>query len=130
MPKGNHMRYSKQREAILQIVQMNPVHPTADWVYERVKKTVPNISLGTVYRNLNQLVETKAITAIRCDNTIHYDGNTNDHSHFICDICNRIYDLEQPVGGLISTLYQNCQHNITGLQIQLSGICENCKTPN
>ncbi|MCK5330145.1 MAG: transcriptional repressor, partial [Candidatus Marinimicrobia bacterium] len=70
------MRYSKQREAILQIVQMNPVHPTADWVYERVKKTVPNISLGTVYRNLNQLVETKAITAIRCDNTIHYDGNT------------------------------------------------------
>lgn len=124
------MRYSKQREAILQIVQMNPVHPTADWVYEQVKKTVPNISLGTVYRNLNQLVETNAITAIRCDKTIHYDGNTNDHSHFICDICNRIYDLEQPVGGLISIINQNCQHNITRLQIQLSGICENCKTPN
>jgi len=124
------MRYSKQREAILKIVQSNPVHPTADRVYEQAKKIVPNISLGTVYRNLNQLVEHNALNAIRHGSVVHYDGNTSEHLHFICDICNKIYDLYHPVDELISNINKNSKHNITGGHFQLTGICENCKTAN
>jgi len=130
MRKGNQMRYSKQRAAILEIVNLNPVHPTADWVYEQARKTVPNISLGTVYRNLNQLVETKVLQAFRYKNVIHYDSNTENHSHFICDICSQIFDLYHSHEEVISSLNKISNHRITGGQFQLTGSCENCKVDN
>ncbi len=124
------MRYSKQRATIMQIVQMNPVHPTADWVYSKVRDIMPNISLGTVYRNLNQLVANKTLQAIRFGNVIHYDSNTDHHPHFFCNNCNQIYDLDHPVSDLISDLNNNCEHNITGGNFQLTGTCQNCITVN
>jgi len=130
MQKGNQMRYSRQRATILEIVQLNPIHPTADWVYEQARKTVPNISLGTVYRNLNQLVDTKALKAFRYNSVIHYDGNIENHSHFICDICNQIFDLYHSREEMISNLNKISNHRITGGQFQMTGICENCKVVN
>ena len=130
MQKGNQMRYSKQRELIQEIVRMNSVHPSADWIYEKAKKIIPNISLGTVYRNLNQLVDNKSLKTVQHNGVVHYDGNTDSHSHFICDICSGIYDFYPPIDEMISSLNKTSSHIIAGGQFQMTGICESCKTSN
>ena len=78
-------RYSQQRENILLNLQGRKDHPTADMVYEGVKEIQPNISLGTVYRNLAFLSESGQIMKISAGvGPEHYDGNPNPHNHFIC----------------------------------------------
>ena len=84
------LKYSRQREAIKSFLMTRKDHPTADVVYENVRKEFPNISLGTVYRNLNTLVELNYIQKIKStDNIDRYDKILN-HSHFICIKCNII----------------------------------------
>ena len=87
---------SKQRDAILEAVKNTKCHPTADWVYEEVRKTIPNISLGTVYRNLARLSEEKMILKLNLGTTSeHFDGNTNLHYHVYCTDCEKVYDVEE-----------------------------------
>ena len=86
--------YSRQREAILNELKNRCDHPTAKQVYEGVRKRMPNISLGTVYRNLKFLCDSgQAIALETADKKIHYDGCVNNHRHFICNKCGKIYDL-------------------------------------
>lgn len=88
------MRTSKQREAILLVLRGSKDHPTADLICERVRKEFPNISLGTVYRDLGQLVEAGEITIVDCcAPKVHYEGNLNQHIHFLCTSCGRIIDV-------------------------------------
>jgi Fur family peroxide stress response transcriptional regulator len=92
-------RYSRQREEILRVVQTTDTHPTADWVYEQVRKTLPHVSLGTVYRNLNLLADEGLIQRVILDDGIvRFDGNTHDHHHFICTKTGKIYDIVLPLG--------------------------------
>ena len=89
------MKRSKQRDAVLQALCSTKTHPTADAVYEEVRKTIPNISLGTVYRNLNSLCENG--DAGRLDvglNHSRFDGNVMPHNHFVCRQCHRVTDVE------------------------------------
>ena len=79
------MRKSRQREAIIRVLMSTTSHPTAEWVYEEVKKEIPNVSLGTVYRNLKLLKERGEI--LELEQTGHYrrfDGNSANHYHFRC----------------------------------------------
>mgnify|MGYP000588663851 CR=1 FL=1 len=70
-------------------------HPTADALYASIREEFPNISLGTVYRNLNLLVETGEILKLTCGNgPDHYDGNVAPHYHFVCRDCGQVYDME------------------------------------
>ena len=88
------MRKSRQRDAIFDYVKLSVEHPTADMVYEAVKQSIPNISLGTVYRNLNQLVDEGFITIVETsDKKVHYEGNLNDHIHLLCKSCCNITDV-------------------------------------
>ena len=88
-------KYSRQRECILKNLQSRRDHPTADMVYESVQVEEPNISLGTVYRNLSFLTENgqilKISTGIGPD---HFDGFTEAHNHFVCRKCGRVLDLD------------------------------------
>lgn len=91
-------RYSRQREVILRIVRSTDAHPTADWIYEQARTIIPKISLGTVYRNLNLLVEEGFIQRLLLDDGIaRYDGKLGPHHHFICKKTGRIYDVEVPL---------------------------------
>ncbi len=91
-------RYSRQREEILKIVLSTDLHPTADWIYEHVREIIPNISLGTVYRNLNLLVDEHKINRLVMDDgVVRYDGNLREHHHFICTKTGKIIDIEQPL---------------------------------
>ena len=88
------MRYSKQRDLILQVLSECQDHPTADVIYDRVKQHCPNVSLGTVYRNLKQFAdEGKIITLETTDKSLHYDGRIMTHSHFVCEDCGKIIDI-------------------------------------
>ena len=92
------MNYSKQRELILETLKENVVHPSADYIYGKLKDKLPNISLATVYRNLNQLAENGTILKIEgLENSDHFDHNTHEHHHFLCEKCGRIFDIPKDI---------------------------------
>ncbi len=121
------MRFSKQRDLILNIVQGTRSHPTADWVYGEVRRELPNVSLGTVYRNLGQFVDNKSLLAININGTIHYDAFLDDHQHFQCKTCNNIYDIDISIKDFVSQIESKTNHKIDRCQIHLVGICKDCQ---
>lgn len=120
-------RNSKQRNLICSILKETTSHPTAEWIYERARMQDPTISLGTVYRNLRFLCEKgEAIALETADKSIHYDGCTLNHRHFVCNKCGAVYDLQPaPVEKPNELLSQ-------GFTVQREscvyyGLCKNCK---
>ncbi len=90
-----NLKHSKQRDSIMEFLRERKDHPTADTVYMNVRRTLPNISLGTVYRNLTLLADIGEIARIRVgDGVDHFDADTSPHYHFICNECNSVIDLD------------------------------------
>ena len=121
-------KYSRQRECILKNLQSRRDHPTADMVYESVQVEQPNISLGTVYRNLSFLTENgqilKISTGIGPD---HFDGFTEAHNHFVCRKCGRVLDLDYVADEkIIAYASKNFNGEIKGYDLQFYGTCEDC----
>lgn len=88
------LKYSRQRESIKTCLMERHDHPTADALYTSIRQEFPNISLGTVYRNLNLLVELGEIQRLSCgDGTDHFDYDTKPHYHYVCRQCGSIVDL-------------------------------------
>ena len=86
---------SKQRDCILSYLMSVRSHPTAHQIYQEVQKEIPNISLGTVYRNLNLLAAEGTIIRVSCgDGMDHFDADVRPHNHFICRSCGCVLDLE------------------------------------
>lgn len=89
------LKYSRQRESIKEYLVSTTEHPTADMVYLKVKNEFPNISLGTVYRNLNLLADIgEAIKITTPDGGDRFDGETQPHYHFFCTSCGCMLDLD------------------------------------
>ena len=87
--KGGDMpyKYSRQREEIKKYLSTRKDHPSADQVYAAMRQEIPNISLGTVYRNLTMLADTGEILRLRVgDGVDHFDYDTSEHYHFICKL--------------------------------------------
>ena len=122
-------RFSKQRQIIYDTIKSNPVHPTADYIYSILKKDYPDLSLGTVYRNLNVLTEAGLIIKITSDSeSEHYDGKVDNHYHLMCESCHNIYDVEVPYLERIEEEAQkNSCHTINKHHLVFYGICEKCK---
>lgn len=118
------MKNSKQRDLVLEIVNNSKDHPTAEDVYIKAREHIPNISLGTVYRNLNTLVDKKSIRRIKTGSeTYRYDNSSLKHNHFICKICNNVLDVD--VGNVedVKTIDGNIVYST---DITYFGICKNC----
>ncbi|MBH1942080.1 transcriptional repressor [Mobilitalea sibirica] len=122
------MKYSRQREAIKEYLSQTIEHPTADTVYMNIRKQYPNISLGTVYRNLNLLAEQGEILKINCrDGSDRFDGNPNPHYHFICNGCGRVFDLEMESIDHINVIAgEHFKGNIEGHITFFYGSCPDC----
>ena len=89
------LKYSRQRESIKEFLMTRTDHPTADTVYENMKIIYPNISLGTVYRNLSLLSDIGEIQKLESfGGADRFDGRTDPHCHFICTGCGCVQDLE------------------------------------
>ena len=115
------MRLTKQKQLIFNIVDNSHDHLTAYEIYEKSKKVMPNISLGTVYRNLNKLVSLKMIRRLEFkDNIIHYDNKKEKHNHFICEKCHKIIDLKEKIS------LPKFNYQVNDYELNIYGICENC----
>lgn len=120
------MNKSKQREAILEVLRSTTSHPTAEWVYEKTREIIPNISLGTVYRNLAQLEKNAEIIKVPgIFEKDRYDGNPVRHTHFICKSCRAVIDVE--IKADMSVLLEPIEGmEVHDYSIVLSGICDKC----
>ena len=88
-------KYSRQRELIKEFLMTRKDHPTADIIYQNVRNENPNISLGTVYRNLTLLAKDGEIRRLNVgDGTDHFDADTSPHYHFVCTECSSVIDLK------------------------------------
>jgi len=119
------MRYSRQREALHNLLCSTKTHPDAEWLYLNLKKSLPNLSLGTVYRNLKQMAENGEILEISCKNSTHYDGDISRHYHIFCENCGKILDL--PREYISVSVEKNNIADITGYDVLFQGICFDCK---
>jgi len=122
-------RRSRQRERILQVIAETDVHPTADWVYERLKKEIPELSLGTVYRNLKVLVEQGRIRKLPFGSTFdRYEANTTPHYHLVCEKCGVVKDFEMPrYRGINRRAEKLSDFTVRRHRIDFFGLCAKCR---
>lgn len=121
------MRYSTQRETIYQIVKDAQCHPSADWVFDRAKVIIPNISLATVYRNLGLLKSRGNIRSFTIKGIVRYDGNIKAHSHFMCRECDLMIDMLP--GNLKSVIQKGLPKyfKAESVDLKISGLCKTCQ---
>ncbi len=87
-----HARNTRQLEVVWNAVKGDESHPTADQIYDKVRKQLPNISLGTVYRNLQKLVADEKLHILILGRSQHFDPLVGRHQHFICEVCDSVFD--------------------------------------
>lgn len=115
------MRNTKQRRLILNIINDSYEHLTAEEIYIKSKSIISNISLGTIYRNLNNLVSENEIIRLKIDNIDRFDAKRCKHHHFICIKCKKIIDVNT------NDLQINIGNNkVIDYDIKFTGICEDC----
>lgn len=124
-------RYSQKREAVFDDLVRRYDHPSAAMVYESIRKRYPEVSLGTVYRNLNDLAESGRIRRLVADGRERFDGNTAAHYHFCCTECGQIFDVfdssvVEPARRISALIH--CE--ISDIQIVAKGKCSNCLKNN
>lgn len=121
------MKYSHQRNAILENLCSRTDHPTADELFFDLRSEMPNLSLGTLYRNLALLQENGTIQKFHCGNADRFDGNNSLHYHLICKECNRLYDLKhEPLTEINSAFESQYGGKIDSHLLIFYGTCENC----
>jgi Fur family peroxide stress response transcriptional regulator len=122
-------RETRQREAILNILRSTNSHPTADWIYDEVRKLIPNISKGTVYRNLKILREMGEIAELDLSGTVsRYEGRRENHYHFRCIRCGRVFDLDEPVDReLDARVARETGFKVSYHQLEFRGLCKECQ---
>ena len=123
----NGKRYSRQRELIYAALKGTDQHPTAEMIYQWLKPENPNLSLGTVYRNLNLLADEGAIARMAFP-VERYDAETRPHPHFCCQACGSVYDLSLPYDkALDEQALLASGHDVTGHELIFYGTCARCK---
>ncbi len=125
----NASKHSKQRDAILEVLHSTKAHPTADAIYAEVRKKIPNISLGTVYRNLAKLSEDNTIIKVNAGTGVeHFDGTPTPHYHVVCTECGAIDDIDaEPLEEVNLWAAKNFKGEIYKHSTIFFGKCEKCK---
>ncbi len=123
-------RFSKKRQAIYDCLCAASSHPTADWIYRQLQPDFPDLSLGTVYRNLAQLKKAGLIQSVGIINgQERYDGITTPHPHLVCRDCGAVEDLTGMASpaDLISVAEAKSGYAISSAQLQFWGQCPVCR---
>ena len=122
------VRRSVKREAVLSLLRLVDCHPTAEWVHGQLKERFPDLSLGTVYRNLRQLEAEGLIVALGAvDGQERFDGDISDHAHFVCERCGAVTDVElKGDDGLAARVERELGARVARRDVKLRGICKSC----
>lgn len=122
-------RFSHQREQIYQAVYTSREHPTAEMVYQWLKPEMPKLSLGTVYRNLRQMAAEGRL--LELDGPVaRFDANTMPHTHFSCESCGGVLDLEIPYDSGLDARAAESGCRIRTHSLMFSGLCPACAGKN
>lgn len=120
---------SKKREAILEKLRSTDSHPSAEWIYHELKSEYPNLSLGTVYRNISLFREQGQIISV---GTIRgqerFDACTEPHAHFICSQCGVVLDVDAEIdeNSLYRQITENYGFAVEFHDLAFRGLCKNC----
>jgi len=116
---------SMQRIKILEYLDKNRVHPSADTIYKALKKDMPTLSKTTVYNTLKTLVEHNVLTELSLyDNEIRYEYNQDQHIHFKCIECRKVYDIDKKYKCYKNEIIEG--HKVLDHQVILKGVCKHC----
>jgi Fur family ferric uptake transcriptional regulator len=126
------IRYTNQRVEILNFLKDNYNHPTAEQVFESVKKKLPRISKATIYQNLNFMVEKGLIKEVEIKGVSRFEPNLEPHHHIICKKCGRIIDFKSEE---LTKYLQRISKKFNKMKIESAntnfyGICEKCRNQN
>jgi Fe2+ or Zn2+ uptake regulation protein len=132
LDKTKNLRTTQQRMVILEELRSQNNHPSADELYERVRKKLPRISLGTVYRNLEVLSQLGEIQILNLSGSLkRYDGVPHKHYHIRCINCDRVDDAPiAPLNQIEDELYQATVFEIIGHNLEFTGLCPECTKEN
>jgi Fur family peroxide stress response transcriptional regulator len=122
-------RLTKQRLAVLKALQGTKGHPDANWIYEKVRKEIPHISLGTIYRTLGILKEVGLLRELDYGSSLsHYDANTGNHPHVVCTNCARIDDLPLSLPDKLEEQASRItDFTVTDHRLEFYGLCPDCR---
>lgn len=128
MNQLSNMRLTTQRQIILEELGKVRSHPTANEVYDMVRKRLPRIGLGTIYRNLELMAESGIILKLEVGGTQkRFDATVETHYHIRCTSCGRVDDIDIKVQDNINEIAaRSCDYKVLGHHIEFSGICEDC----
>ncbi len=122
-------RLTTQRQIILEELAKVKTHPTASELYELVRKRLPRIGLGTVYRNLELMAEKGIILKLEVGGAQkRFDATTETHYHVRCTVCGRVDDLDMPVSQeCLQEAQKRCDYKILDHHVEFIGICADCQ---
>ena len=126
-------KHFRKRDAILTCLRKTTEHPSAEWVYSQLKQEIPDLSLGTVYRNLSLFKEQGLITSLGTVNGVErFDANTDPHVHYICTECGKVLDLQKILvpEDLNQAAATDSGGEVTGCQLTFTGVCGRCARNN
>ena len=119
---------SKKRDAILAKLRSTKTHPTAEWIYLELKQDIPELSLATVYRNLNQFREEGEILSVgTVAGQERFDGDTSSHVHFVCKSCQSVSDVDVPAECVaIAKEVKRLGYQVESTSVVIHGQCKAC----
>ena len=121
-------RHSKKRDAILNCIRQSRVHPSAEWIYAQLKPEHPDLSLGTVYRNLALFRESGEVVCVATvRGADRLDACTEPHAHFICEQCGAVLDVDVPQDDLRSDLETRYGVRVRRSELLFRGVCNACR---
>ena len=121
--------YSRKRQAIYELLLSTKEHPSAEWIYNSLKSEYPDLSLGTVYRNLKLLEENGTVKSVAVvDGRERYDALMSPHSHFICSKCGRVIDVffQNEIPNIADNLRIDGVKEINSFSLIYYGVCDKC----
>jgi Fe2+ or Zn2+ uptake regulation protein len=121
-------RQTKQRRLVYEAVCAAKTHPTAEAVYDRVRREMPRVSLGTVYRNLQLLVADGRLRSWTRGRATRYDADLSPHDHFLCESCGLLLDLDRAGAPLAAERRLEAKgFEVRGRILDLIGLCRDCR---
>ena len=122
-------KHFRKRDAIWNCLMQSKAHPSAEMLYTQLKPEIPDLAIGTVYRNLTLFREKGMVMSVATVNGVErFDANTEPHVHFICGGCDAVIDLDdmQVPESLSQTAARCCGGQVQGCQLSFTGLCRNC----
>ena len=128
---AQNQKHFKKRDAILDYLRQSKAHPSAETIFTDLKPQIPDLAMGTVYRNLTLFKQQGLVSSVATVRGVErFDGNTAPHVHFICTDCDAVIDLHEMdvPESLSATAAACCGGTVSGCQLSFTGVCQSCTT--